>query len=69
MPPRLNQIPFGSSLLGPLHDERDLERRAFRLFGEERCGQHRPRTHRKVGALTTSAPPIPIDGGSRRAAS
>ena len=52
MPPRTNLTSISPVLLGRSWSERELlERRAFQVFGEQRCGQHRARERRPTGPL------------------
>jgi hypothetical protein len=46
MPAKMNPATVNLVLLGRrVGDREQLERRAFQVFGEQRCGQHRSRTH------------------------
>jgi hypothetical protein len=52
MPPRTNLTSISPVLLGRSWSERELlERRAFQVFGEQRCGQHRSRERRPNGRV------------------
>jgi hypothetical protein len=56
MPPRTNLTSISPVLLGRSWSERELlERRAFQVFGEQRCGQHGSRGRRPNGRVVAVA--------------
>lgn len=66
MPSRMNPGWVPPMLLDLRPDEREqLELRAFTLFGEQRCGQHRPRPGRPASSRARAGAPRHEPGSPR----